>query len=322
LPSHTAAPDNKLCAMPLQAGEEVCGSPCEVPESLLPFASQLFQCFPAVMLALGHPSLGKDFELPPAPSSCTLIEESGGYKLIQVVLRRRGASRKSAPPHAKTKQSQGHRAAARNGPARSSCDASVVAAALRSSPCSRDASAAAAVPRSSVSSSGTAAAPARCSLSSTGTSSTPQPRLRGMFCSAPAGREAVSATRKAHPAPVPAQPQLQPRAPTQAGASQPEGPPANGNLEPPLQPQACTCPEEEPAQSLEQPPPPLPPPPPQMEASAAHGAKQLQGGARSPRKRQGGKGGMSLGSLKEHGDEPQSPRSPGSYQPWEARRLT
>lgn len=63
-----------------------------MPPSLLPFAALLFSRFPAVLLALGHPSLARDFELPPGESSFTVIEETGDFKFVQVVLRRRGAT--------------------------------------------------------------------------------------------------------------------------------------------------------------------------------------------------------------------------------------
>jgi hypothetical protein len=57
---------------------------------LAPFALRLFSRFPEVLLALGHDSLLEDFELPPAANSCTVIEETGDYKLVQVLLGRRG----------------------------------------------------------------------------------------------------------------------------------------------------------------------------------------------------------------------------------------
>mmetsp|Transcript_17640 Transcript_17640/g.40844 ORF Transcript_17640/g.40844 Transcript_17640/m.40844 type:complete len:326 (-) Transcript_17640:22-999(-) len=65
----------------------------ELPESLLPFAALLFARFPEVFLALGHPNLGKDFDTPPSPVSFAVIEETREYKLVQVVLGRKGASR-------------------------------------------------------------------------------------------------------------------------------------------------------------------------------------------------------------------------------------
>mmetsp|Transcript_103420 Transcript_103420/g.163159 ORF Transcript_103420/g.163159 Transcript_103420/m.163159 type:complete len:475 (+) Transcript_103420:54-1478(+) len=62
----------------------------EMPDALEPFAARLFSRFPEVLLALGQPSLVEDFELPPSGNSCTVIEETGDYKLVQVLLGRRG----------------------------------------------------------------------------------------------------------------------------------------------------------------------------------------------------------------------------------------
>mmetsp|Transcript_38140 Transcript_38140/g.89428 ORF Transcript_38140/g.89428 Transcript_38140/m.89428 type:complete len:335 (-) Transcript_38140:61-1065(-) len=69
-----------------------------LPESLLPFAALLFARFPEVFLALGHPNLGKDFDVPPSPVSSVLIEETKEYKLVQVVLGRKGALRAPTLP--------------------------------------------------------------------------------------------------------------------------------------------------------------------------------------------------------------------------------
>lgn len=59
-----------------------------LPTALLPYAGLLFQRFPEVFLALGNPALGKEFDLPPAKGSFVIVEETGAVKLVQVVLSR------------------------------------------------------------------------------------------------------------------------------------------------------------------------------------------------------------------------------------------
>lgn len=67
-----------------------------VPRALAPFVERASRLFPEVLLALGSPQLGEDFHLPPYNDSFCVIEETGGYKLIQVVLARKGACSESA----------------------------------------------------------------------------------------------------------------------------------------------------------------------------------------------------------------------------------
>lgn len=64
----------------------------EMPDALTPYAALLFSRFPEVLLALGQPSLSKDFDLPPSANSFTVIEETGEYKLVQVLLGRCGSN--------------------------------------------------------------------------------------------------------------------------------------------------------------------------------------------------------------------------------------
>lgn len=73
-------------------GECVGVAPPQLPDAIVPFAALFFSRFPEVMLALGHPSLINEFELPPARRSFTVLEQTGDYKLVQVVLQRRGAT--------------------------------------------------------------------------------------------------------------------------------------------------------------------------------------------------------------------------------------
>mmetsp|Transcript_43056 Transcript_43056/g.133857 ORF Transcript_43056/g.133857 Transcript_43056/m.133857 type:complete len:364 (-) Transcript_43056:64-1155(-) len=355
--------------MPPQSSEDASAMPSEVPESLLPFASKLFQRFPAVLLALGHPSLAKDFELPPAPSSCTLIEESGGYKRIQVVLRRRGASKKCVPPYSLLQPIAPYGDEA-GGLAHHAGDAGLSIPPPRVSNSSTSTSFAS-QPRSGASQPRAAAAcgptpqpreaqlavsavpPARNSQSSTSTSfaSQPrsmgsQPRLKGMFRAPAAGGQeagqasaqntdtqyAAAAPAAAPPVPAPPPPARVPaqvpysapapptRAPAQAQGPPPGPPPAAHEQHswPPAWPRgsgtAAAWAEEAPELTTEE-AAPLP----QAEVGgASHGAKQPQPTAKSPRRRRAGAKTF-LGSLKEDADEPQSPRSPGSYQPWGAR---
>mmetsp|Transcript_51935 Transcript_51935/g.93377 ORF Transcript_51935/g.93377 Transcript_51935/m.93377 type:complete len:440 (+) Transcript_51935:85-1404(+) len=82
----------------------------EMPDAFAPYAALLFSRFPEVLLALGHPSLSKDFELPPSANSCTVIEETGEYKLVQVVLGRYGVDARWARSAVRPRRSTGSKA--------------------------------------------------------------------------------------------------------------------------------------------------------------------------------------------------------------------
>jgi len=226
--------------------------PLALPGELQPFAARLFNRFPEVLLSLGHPSLGKDFDLPPADNSFSIIEETGEYKLVQVLLGRRGSTAAAAENLlAILRALPSVRSAGTNAP---KCVPEVSGSSVPSSPCSQSSE------RRSSFGSATKAAGGSTASMATPWSAAPtggkvdcgildggsdaggpaRPRLGSVFCRSeaplPAGSEKQPLVRLPPQAAGPSDRQLpsrsEPEAPTAVAHSSREG--AGGKGQPPL----------------------------------------------------------------------------------------